>query len=91
MLIGTWLWEEHPESGLRIMRCKGSFYALNEEEEPFEYVLQGVEHIFELRDMQEVEDEFTEEDIVHKFLFVGKNIDEKMIKEKIEETLVNNR
>lgn len=41
--------------------------------------------------MQEVEDEFTEEDIVHKFLFVGKNIDEKMIKEKIEETLVNNR
>lgn len=39
MLIGTWLWEEHPESGLRIMRCKGSFYALNEEEEPFEYVL----------------------------------------------------
>lgn len=37
VLIGTWLWEDH--ENFRIMRCKGTFYALNEDEAPFEFVL----------------------------------------------------
>jgi len=87
--IGTWLWEEQKEA--RIMRCKGSFYALNDAEEPYEYVLQGVEHIFELRAMEEVSDEFQEEDILHKFLFVGKGLDSQLLHQKLTQTLVHNR
>ncbi len=49
--MGKLLWEK--PSGLEIMRCKGRVYGVKEGL-LYEYLLQGVEDVFELREMGSV-------------------------------------
>ena len=47
--MGKLLWEKPQES--QIMRCKGTFIAKNQEEATSEYMLQGVDEVFEFKDI----------------------------------------
>ena len=47
--MGELLWEKPQDS--QIMRCKGSFIAKNQEQTLSEYMLQGVEEVFEFKDI----------------------------------------
>jgi len=68
--IGQYLWEP---SETEILRCKGKFFANNDDGVPAEYLLQGVGEMFEFREVRVlVQDENPTE---HRFLFVGRNIE----------------
>jgi hypothetical protein len=60
------------------MRCKGRVYA-HKDGLLYEYLLQGVEDLFELREMGSVKPPFE-----HRLLFVGKHINEESLKTEIE-------
>jgi hypothetical protein len=47
--MGELLWEKPQDS--QIMRCKGTFIAKNQEEATSEYMLQGVDEVFEFKDI----------------------------------------
>jgi len=48
--MGELLWEKPQDS--QIMRCKGTFIAKNQEEKTTsEYMLQGVDEVFEFKDI----------------------------------------
>lgn len=47
--MGELLWEK--PNDIEIMRCKGTFNARNSENKLTEYMLQGVDEVFEFREI----------------------------------------
>jgi hypothetical protein len=68
--LGELLWEKPHD--IQIMRCKGSLVSLNEHSVPTEYILQGVDDLFEFREMSEAS--AVEGVYKHRLLFIGRGI-----------------
>ena len=67
------------------MRCKGTFIALNDQEIKTEYILQGVEDLFEFREVTEYN---LSGIFKHRFLIIGKQLNQKFLTDKISEALI---
>eukprot|EP00347_Sterkiella_histriomuscorum_P011440 403372445 len=78
-LMGELLWEDMDD--MSIMRCKGTFVAINKDQESnlWEYMLQGVMNTFELREIQNYELINHAQVYKHRFLFIGKNLNEQKL------------
>ena len=69
--MGELLWEN--PKGMSVMRCKGSLVCINDKQMPAEYMLQGVDDLFEFRELQLVNK--VGGVFKHRMLFIGRNID----------------
>ena len=68
--LGELLWEKPHD--IQIMRCKGSIVSLNEHQVPTEFILQGVDDLFEFREIGQAN--LVEGVYKHRLLFVGRTI-----------------
>lgn len=75
--MGELLWEN--PHGMQIMRCKGSITCANENSMATEYLLQGVDDLFEFRELKPscISDGVYK----HRMLFIGRNIDKDYLNE----------
>lgn len=69
--MGELLWEKPLDQV--VMRCKGSFIGVGEDGQIGEYVLQGVDDLFEFRHIGKLEVH------KHRLLFIGRHINEQWL------------
>lgn len=73
--------ELHWEEEVTLLRCKGLFHARDCDDKLGQYLLQGVDDTFEWRLVKELPEDYI--DFKNKLLFVGKDIQQEELKEKI--------
>ncbi|CDW78263.1 UNKNOWN [Stylonychia lemnae] len=88
-LFGEILWEKNYCQ--RILRCKGTFIAKNEDGVLTEFILQGVEEVFEFRAIQNIQTPSDDIGYKNRFLLIGLKVEEKVIENKLKECLVSNQ
>lgn len=79
--MGELLWEKPNSLGAEIMRCKGIF-AAQEGDVLGCFMLQGVEEVFEMRNLNQVMEGKP------KFLFIGKDIDREALQKLLQECVM---
>lgn len=78
VMLGQLLWE--PAEGVLVMRCKGKLLAKNDQGQTAVYVMQGVGALFEIREVELLQDAFEP-----KFLFVGRGLEKDKLKSDLNE------
>ncbi len=82
--MGELLWEKPHEQV--ILRCKGSFLSLNDDKIISEYLLQGVEDLYEFRELVVHKGEGP---FKHRLLFIGRFLKEDWLRNELGKCLIN--